>query len=81
TGYSDLASIPSSIVERIEVLTDGASALYGSDAIAGVVNVILRKNYEGVEAGASYGVTEQGDNERYNAWALVGANFDDGRGN
>ncbi|MCO1593547.1 TonB-dependent receptor plug domain-containing protein, partial [Escherichia coli] len=44
-GYSDLASIPSSIVERVEVLTDGASALYGSDAIAGVVNIITRKNF------------------------------------
>ncbi|WP_313276352.1 TonB-dependent receptor plug domain-containing protein, partial [Stenotrophomonas sp.] len=41
-GYSDVGSIPSSIVERVEVLTDGASALYGSDAIAGVVNIITR---------------------------------------
>ncbi|GGD36871.1 TonB-dependent receptor plug domain-containing protein [Pseudoxanthomonas indica] len=54
-GYSDLASIPTSVVERIEVLTDGASAIYGSDAIAGVVNIITRKNVEGLEAGAYIG--------------------------
>ncbi|WP_356447963.1 TonB-dependent receptor plug domain-containing protein, partial [Streptomyces sp. NPDC006624] len=77
----DLNAIPTALVERVENIAIGGAPTYGSDAIAGVVNVILRKNYEGVEAGASYGVTEQGDNERYNAWALVGANFDDGRGN
>jgi outer membrane receptor protein involved in Fe transport len=77
----DLNAIPTALVERVENIAIGGAPTYGSDAIAGVVNVILRKNYEGVEAGASYGITEQGDNERYNAWALVGANFDDGRGN
>ncbi len=49
-GYTDLASIPTSVVERIEVLTDGASAIYGSDAIAGVINIITRKNFDGLEA-------------------------------
>jgi iron complex outermembrane recepter protein len=53
--FVDLNSIPSSAVERIEVLKDGASAIYGSDAIAGVVNVILRKNYQGIEAAAGIG--------------------------
>ncbi len=53
--FVDLNSIPSSAVERIEVLKDGASAIYGSDAIAGVVNVILRKDYKGVEIAASAG--------------------------
>ncbi len=48
--FVDLNSIPSSAVERIEILKDGASAIYGSDAIAGVVNVILRKDYQGLEA-------------------------------
>lgn len=55
SGYSDLASIPTAVVERIEVLTDGASALYGSDAIAGVINIITRKNVDGVEASAYLG--------------------------
>lgn len=53
--FVDLNSIPSSAVERIEVLKDGASAIYGSDAIAGVVNVILRKDYKGIEVAASAG--------------------------
>ncbi|MGO1073561.1 TonB-dependent receptor domain-containing protein [Lysobacter sp. CA199] len=77
----DLNAIPTSMVERIENLSIGGAPTYGSDAIAGVVNVILRKDYEGVEFGTSYGVTERGDGERYNAWSLVGANFDNGRGN
>ena len=53
--FVDLNSIPSSAVERIEILKDGASAIYGSDAIAGVVNVILRRDFRGVEVGASTG--------------------------
>lgn len=63
-GYSDLASIPTSIVERVEVLTDGASAIYGSDAIAGVINIITRKNFEGAEASAYLGQYGQGDGTR-----------------
>ncbi|MCS0659808.1 TonB-dependent receptor [Massilia terrae] len=53
----DVNSIPLSAIERVEVLKDGASAVYGSDAIAGVVNFILRKDYQGVEASANYGQT------------------------
>jgi iron complex outermembrane receptor protein len=53
----DVNSIPLAAIERVEVLKDGASAVYGSDAIAGVVNFILRKDYTGVEASASYGQT------------------------
>lgn len=64
SGYSDLASIPSSIVERIEVLTDGASALYGSDAIAGVVNIITRKRFDGLEGSAYIGQYGQGDGNK-----------------
>ncbi|ROU04614.1 TonB-dependent receptor plug domain-containing protein [Lysobacter enzymogenes] len=68
SGYSDLASIPTSIIERIEVLTDGASALYGSDAIAGVVNIITRKRFDGLEGSAYLGQYGQGDGnkETYN---------------
>ncbi|MBN6152117.1 TonB-dependent receptor [Xanthomonas sp. AmX2] len=67
-GYTDLASIPTSMVERVEVLTDGASAIYGSDAIAGVINVITRKNFDGLEASAYVGQYGQGDGhkETYN---------------
>ncbi|HEV7776444.1 MAG TPA: TonB-dependent receptor [Luteibacter sp.] len=60
-GFTDLDSIPSAIIERIDVLKDGASAIYGSDAIAGVVNIITRSNYEGAEANAYYGKYGQGD--------------------
>ncbi len=78
----DLNAIPTSMVERVENLAIGGAPTYGSDAIAGVVNVILRKDYEGAEFGGSYGVTERGDNNRLNGYALVGANFgEDNRGN
>jgi iron complex outermembrane receptor protein len=57
----DLNTIPIAVVERIEVLKDGASAIYGSDAIAGVINVITRKNFEGAEANAYLGSYTKGD--------------------
>ncbi|MEG2805173.1 TonB-dependent receptor [Stenotrophomonas sp.] len=62
----NLANIPSALIDRIEVLTGGASAVYGSDAIAGVVNIILKKSYEGVGINLKAGTTEQGggDNQR-----------------
>ncbi|WP_422504879.1 TonB-dependent receptor domain-containing protein [Stenotrophomonas sp. GZD-301] len=63
-GYTDLASIPTSVVERIEVLTDGASAIYGSDAIAGVINIITRKNFDGLEASVYKGQYGQGDGDK-----------------
>ncbi|HYC35898.1 MAG TPA: TonB-dependent receptor [Usitatibacter sp.] len=59
-AFVDLNSIPSGAVERIEILKDGASAVYGSDAIAGVVNIILRKDFRGVEATANVGYYEGG---------------------
>ena len=61
SGYQDLSQIPMGAVERIEVLKDGASAIYGSDAIAAVVNVITRKNVEGGEASAYFGQYGEGD--------------------
>ena len=76
SGYSDLASIPTSIVERIEVLTDGASALYGSDAIAGVINIITRKRFDGAEASAYIGQYGQGDGEKQVYNFLVGSSGD-----
>ena len=63
-GAVDLNTIPTAAVERIEVLKDGASAIYGSDAIAGVVNVILRQNYDGAEANAYIGQYDKGDGFR-----------------
>lgn len=77
-GYSDLASIPSAIVERVEVLTDGASALYGSDAIAGVVNIITRKNFDGGEASVYVGQYGEGDGQKRSYSATFGKTFDRG---
>jgi iron complex outermembrane receptor protein len=59
--YVDLNQIPLEAVERIEVLKDGASSIYGSDAVAGVVNIILRKNYVGTTIKATYGISEESD--------------------
>jgi iron complex outermembrane receptor protein len=62
---TDLSSIPSAAIDRIEVLRDGAAAQYGSDAIAGVINIILKKN-TGLEVGTTYGATSEGDGETFN---------------
>lgn len=60
-NFVDINTIPESIVDRIEVLQDGASANYGADAVAGVVNVIIKKEIQGIHANGSYGVSEHGD--------------------
>ena len=64
-AYVDLNSIPFSLIDRVEVLKDGASSTYGADAIGGVVNLILKKRFTGVEGTAEGGVTEKGDGQRY----------------
>ena len=85
-GSVDLNSIPESMIERVEVLQDGASAIYGSDAIAGVVNIITKRRQEGFEASAQIGVYDEGDGASQNyqlSWGngrgpteiVVGANF------
>jgi len=61
--FVDLNTIPLGIIDRIEVLKDGASAIYGADAIAGVVNIQTKKAVDGFEANVRYGVTDRGDNE------------------
>ena len=71
-GSVDLNTIPAAIVERIEVLKDGASSIYGSDAIAGVVNIITRDNFEGAEFRTHIGQFNQGDGERTTVDATVG---------
>ena len=67
----DLSGIPASAIERVEVLKDGASAIYGTDAIGGVINFILRKDYQGAEINANYYATDQGggNNGRVNVTA------------
>ena len=63
-GGADVNAIPASAVERIEVLTVGASSVYGSDAIAGVVNFIMRKDFEGMQASIDYGISSRSDGQR-----------------
>lgn len=71
-NFVDLNSLPLEAVDRIEVLKDGASALYGADAVAGVVNVILRSNYTGGAIGGSYGISGKGDGQTTRAFGTVG---------
>lgn len=77
TTAVDFNTIPSSNIERIEVLTGGASAVYGADAVAGVINIITKKKYDGFSAGVHYGASEEGDNINPRAYANFGATFDD----
>ncbi len=77
-GFVDLNMIPTSIVDRIEVLRDGASTVYGTDAIAGVVNIITKKDFEGVDVEVGYDVAAEGDGEMWNASVVFGNSFDKG---
>jgi iron complex outermembrane receptor protein len=78
SGAQDLSQIPVSAIDRIEVLKDGASAIYGSDAIAGVVNIITRKNFDGAEATAYLGQYSQGDGDKQTYSMTMGAHSDKG---
>lgn len=63
--FADLNTIPIALLDRVEILTGGASAVYGADAVAGVVNFILRKNFEGVMVSAHYGITDHENDDSY----------------
>jgi iron complex outermembrane receptor protein len=81
TSIVDVNNIPADFVERIEVVTGGASAIYGSDAIAGVVNYVTKTDMQGITARAQYGLTSRGDNPNYTASITGGTKFgEDGRG-
>lgn len=60
---TDVNSIPSAMLERVEIISGSASALYGAEAVGGVTNFILRKNFEGVRFDSQYGISEVGDGE------------------
>jgi outer membrane receptor protein involved in Fe transport len=77
TNFVDINSIPVAAIERLEVLKDGASAVYGSDAVAGVVNVVLRKDFEGAELSTTYGATTESGNDEFRASGIWGINGDD----
>lgn len=77
----DLNIIPSALVDRIDTVSIGGAPIYGSDAISGTVNVILKNNFKGIEASATTGITSEGDNFRYNVSLVAGHNFASDRGN
>lgn len=81
-GAVDINTIPASLISRIEVVTGGASAVYGSDAMAGVVNFVLKDDYEGGEVNMTYGSElSTGNGQEFEINGLVGGNFANGRGN
>ena len=81
TGVIDLNTIPTSMIESVEVISGGASAVYGSDAVAGVINFKTRDNFEGIQLDAQYGQATQGDAAQEQYSVTLGGNFDDNKGN
>lgn len=77
----DTNTFPTDLIERIDVVTGGSSAVYGSDAIAGVVNFVLKRDFEGLQFRAQGGQSDEGDAGNYYASVLAGTNFMEGRGN
>lgn len=77
----DVNTIPTALLERVDIVTGGSSAVYGSDAIAGVVNFVLRDDYEGLELNVLSSISDRGDGHQFGIDALWGTNFADGRGN
>jgi iron complex outermembrane receptor protein len=77
----DYNTIPTQFIERVDVLTGGASAVYGSDAVAGVVNIILKKNFEGIAFDGQYGASAENDNQETQVGLTFGTSTDDDRGN
>lgn len=80
-GRVDLNNIPLALIQRVDVLTGGASTTYGADAISGVVNFITRNDFAGVDLSLANSLTEEGDGHTVRADLTLGANFDDNRGN
>lgn len=82
TGFAvDINNIPSALIENVEVITGGASAVYGSDAVAGVVNFKLKHDFQGVEIDAKKGVNQRGEFENGDVSIIGGTNFAEDRGN
>lgn len=79
-GVVDVNAIPPTLIEQVEIVSGGASAVYGSDAVAGVVNFRLRDSFEGVELGGRFGRTHRGDGDQWDAHLTSGTLFAGGRG-
>lgn len=78
---TDTNSIPSAAIAKVEIISGGASAVYGADAVGGVVNFILKDDFEGVQIDTKYGITQEGDNPELTVSGLFGASTANGRGN
>lgn len=81
SGAVDVSTIPNSALERVEIISGGASATYGADAVAGVTNFILKKDFQGIELDAQIGFDQRGNGFEYQLGGIVGTDFPDGRGN
>lgn len=81
TSVVDINSIPSSLIKQVEVLTGGASAVYGADAVTGVVNFVLDREFDGLELGLTGGISDNSDGGNIDAYVKFGKNFAEGRGN
>ena len=81
TGVVDINTIPTVAIDRVEIISGGASSTYGADAVGGVVNFILKKNFSGLELDAQNSISQRGDGNEYTISGIMGANFSDGRGN
>jgi len=80
-GRVDTSSIPVALVERVDIITGGASAVYGSDAIAGAVNIVMKENFQGFDVQATSSETGEGDGRTDNISITLGSELADGRGN
>jgi outer membrane receptor protein involved in Fe transport len=81
TGTVDVSTIPNAALERVEIVSGGASATYGADAVAGVTNFILKKDFQGIELDAQIGFDQRGNGFEYQFGGIMGTDFPDGRGN
>jgi iron complex outermembrane receptor protein len=80
-GVTDTNVIPVALVERVDLVTGGASSVYGADAVAGVVNFITKRDFAGVQLDSTYRISERGDTARFSADLTIGANLGNGDGN
>lgn len=80
-GEVDTQVIPTAMLERIDIITGGASATYGSDAMSGAINFVTKRDFQGIDFDSQYSVTDEGDGQIYNSALTVGANTPDGSGN
>ncbi|MEQ1730326.1 MAG: TonB-dependent receptor [Vicinamibacterales bacterium] len=79
-GFADVNTIPIDAIQSIDILKDGAGSVYGADALAGVVNIVLKKKWNGSQLRAGYGISDKGDAQQWDVSALYGQSFDNDKG-